>query len=201
MVYCSAHHRKTITNQIIYFMKQNKLLLTLVTMLLCVGNVWGAEDVTLATFSYTSKNAALPTGWTESSTKSVSTSTGNYYLLSCYSVAEATLTSPSIDFSGYSKITIEYGAARYGSLTGSKAAVKAEVGGTTLGTIEATGTSNASYSIEYTNTLNTNASIVFTCPTAPSATNTDGKIGARIYSITVKGTPKEENPGSEKTLV
>ena len=170
-------------------------------LLVGVGSAW-AEDATLASFSFKKKGTDLPSGWTESSKFDVSRSTGDYYLLSCSSVAEATLTSPSIDFSNYSNITIEFGAGRYGNLTGSKATIVASVGSTELGSIDATSSSNGSYTLTYSNTtLESNAPIVFTCTTEPSSTNTDGKVGARVYSITIKGTPKGGTPDPIKSDV
>lgn len=153
------------------------------------ASAWGTTE-TIASFSFTKSGSDLPEGWTESTTKSVSRSTGNYYLLSCYSVAEATLTSPEIDFSKYSDIEITFGAGRYGSISGNKAMIEAYVGEDKLGDVSATTTGNVSYKFSYTNALSSKSSIVFKCSTAPSNTNTDGKVGARVYSITIIGTLK-----------
>lgn len=152
-------------------------------MMVGVGNAW-AEDVTIASGTFDGKNATYTEGWS-------TTGTGKGRNDCVIIGSGENITSPAIDLSGYSKVTISINARRYGSLSGSKATIDASISGTSVGTTDATGT-NAKTTLtaiefEPTSTM-TSVAIVFTCTNATSSGSTHG---AGVNSITIIGTPKE----------
>ena len=164
-----------------------KLLLLKSLLFLCtliVGSSAWAEDVTVATGTFA--KTTISSGWTSTGTGTSTTGCVIYG-------KDESLTSPSLDLSGYSKITISISARRYGTLSGSKATIDASIGGVSKGTTNATSTSVTSLTnIVFTPTETMTAvNIVFTCTNATSAGSTHG---AGIGSITIKGTPKSSDP-------
>ena len=153
----------------------------LLGFLLSIGYAWG-EDVTIASGTFNGKNATYTTGWSTTGTGVGRTD--------CVIIGNGeNITSPALDLSGYSKVTISIKARRYGTLTGSKATIDASIGGVSQGTVDATGTSatTALKNIEFTPTASMTAAVfVFTCTNATSAGSSHG---AGINSITITGTP------------
>ena len=140
-----------------------------------------AEDETVATGTFNGKNGTYSEGW---STTGTGTNTNN-----CVIIGNGeNITSPSLDLSKYTKVTISIKARRFGSLSDSKATIDASINGTSVGTTDATGT-NATASltdIVFTPTTTMTAvNIVFTCTNATSAGSTHG---AGINTITITGT-------------
>ena len=164
-----------------------KLTLLKSMLLLCAlvagsGSVWAA-DVTVAhgAFAKTSVEA----GWTSTGTGTNTTG--------CIIVGkDEAITSPVLNLTLYSKITITIKARRYGTLSGSKAVIQAFITESVKGTTEATSTSVANRDvIELTPTDEMTAvQIVFTCTNATKAGGASGGNGAGIGEITIKGTPK-----------
>lgn len=165
---------------------QIKSWILLLAVLLGGGSVW-AEDATIASGTFDGKNETYTEGWT-------TTGTGKGRNDCVIIGSGENITSPAIDLSGYSKVTISIKARRYGSLSGSKATIDASIGGTSVGTTDAKST-NATTSltdIVFTPTSSmTAATLVFTCTNANSAGSTHG---AGINSITITGTPASINP-------
>ena len=158
----------------------NLLKSTLLLCALIVGStsLWAA-DVTIASGSFV--KTSVTTGW-------ISTGTGTNVNNCVVYGKDESLTSPTLDLSGYSKVTISISARRYGSLSGSKATIDASIGGVSKGTTNATSTSVAALSdIVFVPTSEMKSvALVFTCTNATSAGSTHG---AGIGSITIKGTP------------
>ncbi len=159
-----------------------KSWLLLFAIIAGVGNVW-AEEIATATFD--GKNETYTEGWT-----TTGTGTGR---TDCIIIgAGENITSPAFDLSGYSKVTISIKARRYGTLTGSKATIDASIGGNSVGTTDATGTSATTSLTDITFTPSssmTKAVLVFTCTNATSAGSSHG---AGINSITLTGTKAGE---------
>jgi len=159
-----------------------KSWLLLFAIIAGVGNVW-AEEIATATFD--GKNETYTEGWT-------TTGTGKGRTDCIIIGAEENITSPAFDLSGYSKVTISIKARRYGTLTGSKATIDASIGGNSVGTTDATGTSATTSLTDITFTPSssmTKAVLVFTCTNATSAGSSHG---AGINSITLTGTKAGE---------
>ena len=160
-------------------------------MLFGVTNVF-AEDVTLASGTFDGKAGNYTEGWTTNATGAQRND--------CVVVgAGENITSPTLDLSQYSKITISIKARRYGTLSDSKAIIDASIDGTSVGTTEAKGTSATTQltTIEFTPTESmTAATLVFTCT---NATGTGSTHGAGINSIEITGTTASGDNPSEKT--
>ena len=172
-----------------------KKLLRLRTMLLLCAliaggsSVW-AEEETISEGTFTS--SSITSGWT-------STGTGGN---SSYVVIgkDESITSPALNLSQYTSITVSVSARRYGSLSGSKATVAIFVGETQQGDAYdyTNNKSLASHDFAFTPTSSMTASaIVVTCTNATSAGNTHG---AGIGSITIKGT-KPDGTATTTTIV
>ena len=151
-------------------------------MLTIVGSAAWADDVSIGAGTFDGKNATYTTGWS-------TTGTGvgrNDCVIIGYG---ENITSPAFDLSGYSQVTISIKARRFGSLAGSKATIDVSIGGTSVGTTDATGTNATTSLTDITFTPSadmTSAVLVFTCTNATSAGSTHG---AGINSITITGTP------------
>ena len=115
-------------------MKKTSLLKTM--LLLCAlivgsSSAW-AEEVTIATGTFA--KTTYTSGWTCTGTGTGTTG--------CIIIGyDEYISSPALDLSGYSKITISITARRYGSLSGSKATIDASISGKSYGTTDATSTS------------------------------------------------------------
>ena len=168
-----------------------KLLLMKTVLLLCAlvagsSNLW-AEDETVATATFNGKNETYTEGWSTTGTGKGRTD--------CIVIGKGeNITSPALDLSSYSKVTITFTGRRFGSLTGSKATVNVAISNTSKGTIDITNSSVAAVSgnINFVPTASMTAAVlVFTCTNATSAGSTHG---AGIGSITIKGTPISSDP-------
>lgn len=128
--------------------------------------------------TYTKKDAAAPAGWTITGTGW--SSTGNFVFV----CSDGSITTPDINWDNYSSVTITAKVGRYGNLTGSKATLEAKVNGTSIGSVDGTGTSPAekTYS-SFTMPTGTHP-IVFTCSNATGTGH-----GARVTAITITGVP------------
>ena len=148
-------------------------------MLLGAGSTWAQETIAEATFD--GKNETYTEGWT-------TTGTGQNRTDCIVIGKDENITSPTLDLSQYTEVTISIKARRYGSLSGSKATIDAAINGTSVGTTDAT-TTNTETSladITFIPTVNMTAvNIVFTCTNATSAGSTHG---AGIKSIVITGT-------------
>ena len=143
--------------------------------------VWAATTTTIATATFDGKNATYTTGW---STTGTGVSRNDCIIIG----SGENITSPAFDLSEYSSVTISIKARRYGTITDSKATIDASIGGTSVGTTDAKGTSATTSltDITFTPTASmTSAVLVFTCTNATSAGSTHG---AGINSITITGT-------------
>lgn len=164
-----------------------KLRFFMMALLCAMLNVaWGATE-TIATATFDGINATYTDGWS-------TTGTGKGRNDCIIIGSGENITSPSFDFTKYSKITITFKGRRYGSLTGSKATVDASISGSSVGTIDITKSSvgEVDGSIEFTPTSKmTEAVLVFTCTNATSAGSTHG---AGIGSITITGTAISDDP-------
>ena len=139
-----------------------------------------AEGKLIASGEFDGKNESYPEGWT-------TTGTGKNRTDCIIIGADENITSPAFDLSKYSKVIISIKARRYGSLSGSKATIDVTIGGTSVGTVDATGTNANTQldNIEFTPTTSmTAASLIFTCTNATSPGSTHG---AGINSITIRG--------------
>lgn len=172
--------------------KQNFLTRTLLLFALIVGStsVWGQETIATATFN--GKNATYTEGW---STTGTGTSRTDCIIIG----HEENITSPEFDLSGYSKVTISIKARRYGTLTDKKATIDASIGGTSVGTTDATGTDATTSLTDITfkpTPSMTAAVLVFTCTNASSAGSSHG---AGINTITLIGV--KQSTGTLESIV
>lgn len=112
------------------------------------------------------------------------------------------LTSPKMNMAGYYEIELAFKGRRYGTLSNSKAVVDVAIeGGTSLGTIEFTGTSATASvgSIKFAPTdVMTAVKLVFTCTNATSAGSTHG---AGIGEIEIVGKKYDEQPIRENVAI
>ena len=151
-----------------------------------------AENETVA--SGTFNKTTYTDGWTVSGTPG--TSSNNCVVIG----KDDAITSPTMNLSVYTNVTISIKARRYGTLTGSKATIDASINSTSVGTVDATGTnattslSDISFTPDGTMTA---VQIVFTCTNATSAGSTHG---AGINTITIKGT-KPDGTATTTTIV
>lgn len=149
-----------------------------------VGTAWGDETIANATFD--GKNGVYTTGWSTTGTGKNRTD--------CIIIGSGeNITSPTYDLTKYSSVTISIKARRYGSLSGSKATIDASIGGTSVGTTDASGTSATTdlTAINFTPTANmSSVTLVFTCTNATSAGSSHG---AGINTITITGVPVGPN--------
>ena len=162
-----------------------KRLLLKTMLLLCaiiVGStsLW-AEDVTIASGTFNGKNGTYTEGWSTTGTGKGRTD--------CIIIGSGeNITSPTMDLSKYSKVTISIKARRYGSLSDSKATIDASISGTSVGATEANSTNATTpltdIKFEPTSTM-TNVAIVFTCT---NATSPGSSHGAGINTITITRT-------------
>ncbi len=165
-------------------MKQNLRFLMLALLCAVFSTAWGESTTQIASATFDGKNATYTEGWT-------TTGTGNGRA-DCIIIGYGeNITSPSFDLSNYSKIKISIKARRYGTLSGSKATIDVSIGSTSVGTVDATGTTATTQLgvIEFTPTTSmTAATLVFTCT---NATSPGSSHGAGINSITITGVSED----------
>ena len=160
-------------------------LLLMLCMVVGVSSAWAQDSEEIASGTFNGKNATYTEGWS-------TTGTGQGRIDCIIIGSGENITSPTFDLSQYSEVTISIKARRFGTLSGSKATIAASIGGTTVGTTDATGT-NATASLtdivfEPTSAM-TSSAIVFTCTNATSAGSTHG---AGINSIVITGVPASD---------
>lgn len=175
------HISEVLTNLLLTKIKKDmKKLFSILVAVLFAGSMM-ADEVVIANATFNGKNATYTEGWTTTGTGVTRTD--------CVVVgAGENITSPTIDLSAYSSISITFRARRFGSLSGSKATISVSYGGTALGTIDVTSSSvgDVSGSVDYTIPEGiTASSFVFTCTNAASAGSTHG---AGIGAIKITGT-------------
>ncbi len=181
--YFSVHIYHEIIIKTYIFMTKNLRLLLLALLCTVFTGAWAGES-TITTATFDGKNATYTEGWTTTGT---GTNRSDCIIIG----AGENITSPAFDFSGYTKVKISFKARRYGSLSGSKATIDASIGGTSMGTVDATNTSVAELEdcIEFTPTSSMTAAVlVFTCTNATSAGSTHGAGIGTITIIGVSGT-------------
>lgn len=161
-----------------------KFLLVLFTLMISIG-AWA--DVNIATATFNGKNATYTEGWTTTGTGLSRTD--------CVVIgAGEDITSPEFDLTAYSTVTVQINARRFGTLSGSKAVIDCAIAGSSVGTIEATGTnaSNNAGSFTFAPTSSMDAAtLVFTCTNATSEGSTHG---AGIGTITITGVVATTDP-------
>ena len=168
-------------------------------LLLCAliagsGSAW-AEEETVASGTFDGKNGTYTEGWS-------TTGTGKTRNDCIVLYSGENITSPTFNLAQYNSVTISIKARRFGTLTGSKATIDASINSTSVGTVDATGTSaTASLSdITFTPTSSMTAvTVVFTCTNA-TASNASQTGGAGINTITIKGT-KPDGTATTTTIV
>ena len=151
-----------------------KTLLNFWLLLLCmisgVGTAW-AEEETIASFTIASHE-----GWTITNAESATAGGGYYKLIS----SDASIVSPSINWTNYSDITITISARTFGGPDATQGKISVSQGGTELASYSPSGkTIAASSALEI---FPVDGSITISCPGASS-----GK-GCGVQSIVIKGT-------------
>ena len=149
-------------------------------LMMAIGGVGAlaAEEETIATFTASDYKSGTTGGWTVSTDK-YSTSGGGYYQLIS---SDASIVSPSINFSNYSDITITISARKFGGPDATQGKISVSQGETELASYSPSGTSiAASSALEISPADGT---ITISCPGASSSK------GCGVGSIVIKGIPK-----------
>ena len=137
-----------------------------------------AEEETIATFTASVYNSDPAGGWTVSNAD-YATAGGGYYKLI---TSDASIVSPSINFSNYSDITITISARKFGGPDATQGKISVSQGETELASYSPSGTSiAASSALEISPADGT---ITISCPGASSSK------GCGVGSIVIKGIPK-----------
>lgn len=137
-----------------------------------------AEEETIATFTASVYNSDPAGGWTVSNAD-YATAGGGYYKLI---TSDASIVSPSINFSNYSDITITISARKFGGPDATQGKISLSQGETELASYSPSGTSiAASSALEISPADGT---ITISCPGASSSK------GCGVGSIVIKGIPK-----------
>lgn len=160
-------------------MKQTYLKsLFLSLLMIVVGNVSAnAEEETIATFTASEYNSGTTGGWTVSNAD-YATAGGGYYKLI---TSDASIVTPSINWSNYSDITITISARKFGGPDATQGKISVSQGETELTSYSPSGTSIvASSELEISPADGT---ITISCPGASSSK------GCGVGSIIIKGTP------------
>lgn len=137
-----------------------------------------AEEETIATFTASVYNSDPAGGWTVSNAD-YATAGGGYYKLI---TSDASIVSPSINYSNYSDITITISARKFGGPDATQGKISVSQGETELASYSPSGTSiAASSALEISPADGT---ITISCPGASSSK------GCGVGSIVIKGIPK-----------
>lgn len=146
--------------------------------MIVVGSVSAnAEEETIATFTASEYNSGTTGGWTVSNAD-FATAGGGYYKLI---TSDASIVTPSINWSNYSDITITISARKFGGPDATQARISVSQGETEL-----TSYSPSSTSIVASSPLEispADGTITISCPGASSSK------GCGVGSIIIKGTP------------
>lgn len=137
-----------------------------------------AEEETIATFTASVYNSDPAGGWTVSNAD-YATAGGGYYKLI---TSDASIVSPSINFSNYSDITITISARKFGGPDATQGKISVSQGETELASYSPSGTSIAASSALEISPADGTISI--SCPGASSSK------GCGVGSIVIKGIPK-----------
>lgn len=155
------------------------LFLSLLMIVMGGIGVSAAEPETLATFTASDYNSGTTGGWTVSNADYATATSGNYYKLIS---SDASIVTPSINWSSYSDITITISARKYGGPNATQGRISVSQGETELASYSPSSTSIvASSPLEISPTGGT---ITISCPGASSSK------GCGVGSIVIKGTPK-----------
>ncbi len=160
-------------------MKQTYLKsLFLSLLMIVVGSISAnAEEETIATFTASEYNSGTTGGWTVSNAD-YATAGGGYYKLI---TSDASIVTPSINWSNYSDITITISARKFGGPDATQGKISVSQGETELTSYSPSGTSIvASSALEISPADGT---ITISCPGASSSK------GCGVGSIIIKGTP------------
>lgn len=147
--------------------------------MIVVGSVSAnAEEETIATFTASEYNSGTTGGWTVSNAD-YATAGGGYYKLI---TSDASIVTPSINWSDYSDITITISARKFGGPDATQGKISVSQGETELASYSPSGTSiAASSALEISPADGT---ITISCPGASSSK------GCGVGSIVIKGIPK-----------
>lgn len=180
----SSHVTKHIQHKLMkQFFTQIRLFCLACLLMVTVG-AWGATE-TIATGTFDGKAGKITEGWS-------TTGTGKTRNDCVVIAGSENITSPSIDFSNYTSITIKIKARRFGTVPDSKATIGIFIGENSIGSVNATSTSATTSlsDVEYTipeSLATTTAALVFKCT---NVTGEGSKAGAGVNSITIIGTLK-----------
>lgn len=150
--------------------------------LLCAvfSTTWGQDEVTIASFSPTDNE-----GWTITNAEYATAGGGYYKLIS----SDASIVSPSINWTGYSDITITIAARKFGGPNATQGKISVSQGTTELASYSPSGTSIVASSALSISPVD--GSITISCPGASS------NKGCGVQSITIKGKPKSDTPSGD----
>ena len=154
------------------------IFLSLLMMVIGGVGALAAEEETIATFTASDYKSGTTGGWTVSTDK-YSTSGGGYYQLIS---SDASIVSPSINFSNYSDITITISARKFGGPDATQGKISVSQGETELASYSPSGTSIVASSALSISPID--GSITISCPGASSSK------GCGVGSIVIKGIPK-----------
>ena len=171
-------------------MRQKLTLLTKSLLLLCAliagsGSAW-AEETTIASFDATDYNGGTTNGWSVSNSDYATSSKGNYYKLISN---DGKITTPSINWSGYTGITITITARTFGGSSADQKKISVSQGSTELNSYSPGSTSlvaSSALSISPSGT----GSLTIACLSASSSK------GSAVSSIIIKGTVNSSDPSS-----
>ena len=157
--------------------KQNFLTKMLLLCALIVGSssVWAQSEVTIASFSASDYNGGTTNNWTVSNAV-YATSGGGYYQLLA---SNASIVTPSINWSNYTDITITISARKYGGPNTTQGKISVSQGATELASYSPSGTSIVASSA--LSISPTDGTITISCPGASSSK------GCGVQSIVIKG--------------
>ena len=148
-------------------------------LMIVVGSISAnAEEETIATFTASDYKSGTTGGWNVSNAN-YATAGGGYYQLT---YGNASIVSPSINFSNYSDITITISARKYGGPDATQSKISVSQGETELASYSPSGTSIAASSALAISPAG--GTITVSCPGA------SGGKGCGVQSIVIKGTPK-----------
>ena len=153
-------------------MKQKHLLksLLLLIALMAGGSAW-AEEETIASFSHDSQN-----GWTVTGADYATAGGGYYKLIS----SDASIVTPSINWSEYTDITITISARKFGGPDATQGKISVSQGTNELASYSPSGTSIAASSA--LSISPSDGTITISCPGASNSK------GCGVQSIVIKGT-------------
>ncbi len=160
-----------------------KSLLLLFAMIVGSTSVWAQAEETIASFTASTYNGGTTNGWTVTDAAAYATAGGGYYQLTS---SDYSIVTPTINWSGYTNITITIGARKFGGPNETQGKISVSQGDTELASYSPSGTSIVSSSA--LSITPTDGAITISCPGASS------NKGCGVQSITIKGTVANPNP-------